>query len=242
MIKEEDFAAAADGPPDMAFVRLERKFREILEQNLEGSQSSSASDHFIIEYMNHTLATAEALGLDFLTFYSVPDDSSSDVYESYKRFRQTVDSFTVRIQISHIRLGPAHTVPLDADEKKHLRAYVTKIKEIIDASSLVTAKKERLLDKLNAFLIEVDRDRTPLQKFNDVILSLANTGGEAANEIEPAWKWARLAAAMLGVRQETEQTKQLPPPKKLEQPKRQLPPPVKKSGNARAEIDDDIPF
>ncbi len=49
MIKEEDFAAAADGPPDMAFVRLERKFREILEQNLEGSQGSGASDHFIIE-------------------------------------------------------------------------------------------------------------------------------------------------------------------------------------------------
>ena len=31
MIREEDFAAAAHGSPDMAFVRLERKFREILE-------------------------------------------------------------------------------------------------------------------------------------------------------------------------------------------------------------------
>jgi len=100
MIKEEDFAAAADVPPDMAFVRLERKFREILEENLESSQSGNASDHFIIEYMNHTLATAEALGLDFLDFYTVPDDNSSNVYDSYKRFRQTVDGFTVRIQIA----------------------------------------------------------------------------------------------------------------------------------------------
>jgi hypothetical protein len=243
MIKEEDFAAAAEGPPDMAFVRLERKFREILEQNLEASQNGNASDHFIIEYMNHTLATAEALGLDFLEFYAVPDDSSSSVYDSYRRFRQTVDSFTVRVQISHIRLGPAHTVPLDSDEKKHLRAYVTKIKEIIDASSLVAPKKERLLDKLNAFLAELDRNRTALQKFNDVILSLANTGGEAATEMEPAWKWAKLAAAILGIRQETEQTKQLPPPpKKLEPPKQQLPPPVKRKGKASAEMDDDIPF
>lgn len=243
MIREEDFAAAADGPPDMAFVRLERKFREVLEQNLETSQSGSASNHFIIEYMNHTLATAEALGLDFLEFHAVPNGSSSDVYDSYNRFRQTVDSFTVRVQISHIRLGPAHTVPLDADEKKRLRAYVTKIKEIIDASSLVTTKKERLLDKLNAFLAELDRDRTALQKFNDVILSLANTGGEAANEMEPAWKWAKLVAAVLGVRQETEQTKQLPvPPKELEQPKRQLPPPEKKTVNNRSDMDDEIPF
>jgi hypothetical protein len=243
MIKEEDFAAAADGPPDMAFVRLERKFREILEQNLEESQNGNASNHFIIEYMNHTLAAAEALGLDFLNFYSVPDDNSSDIYDSYKRFRQTVDGFTVRVQISHIRLGPAHTVPLNAEEKKHLRAYVTRIKEIIDASSLVVAKEERLLDKLNAFLAELDRDRTALQKFNDVILSLANTGGDAANEMEPAWKWAKLAAAMLGVRQEAEQAKQLPPPpKKLEQPKRQLSPPARRPDNARSEMDDDIPF
>jgi len=135
-------------------------------------------------------------------------------------------------------------VPLDADEKKHFRAYVTRIKEIIEASSLVTAKKERLLDKLNAFLVEVDRDRTALQKFNDVILSLANTGVEAADAMEPAWKWAKLAAAMLGVRQETEQTKQLPPPsKKIEPPKPQPPPPAKnKSRNVQVDMDDDIPF
>lgn len=238
MITEEDFAAAADCPPDMAFVRLERKFREILERNLEDTQSASSSNHFIIEYMNHTLAAAEALGLDFLDFYTVPDENIRDVYSDYRRFRQTVDAFTVRIQISHIRVGPAYTLPLDADEKKHLRAYVTRIKEIIDASSLATAKKERLLDKLNAFLVELDRDRTPLQKFNDIILSLANTGGEAAEEMEPAWKWAKLAAAVLGVRQETEQTKQLPPLKKPEE-KRQLPPPAK---SRRAEMDDDIPF
>jgi hypothetical protein len=103
MITEEDFAAAADGPPDMAFVRLERKFRQILEQNLEESQSSGASDHFIIEYMNHTLAAAETLGLDFLQFYTVPDDNSSGVYDSYRRFRQTVDGFILN------QLGQFHS-------------------------------------------------------------------------------------------------------------------------------------
>jgi hypothetical protein len=37
MITEDDFLAAADCPPDLAFVRLERKFREMLESNLESS-------------------------------------------------------------------------------------------------------------------------------------------------------------------------------------------------------------
>ncbi|PZA10988.1 hypothetical protein DNX69_16795 [Rhodopseudomonas palustris] len=239
MIAEEDFAAAADCPPEMAFVRLERKFREILERNLNETDSGGAATHLVIEYMNHTLAAAEALRLDFLDFYAVPDENQSDVWSDYRRFRQAVDAFAVRIQISHLRVGPAYALPLDQNEKTHLRAYVTRIKEIIDQSSLVTAKKERLFDKLNAFLKELDRDRTALQKFNDVILSLANTGGEAAEGLEPAWKWAKLAAAVLGVRQETEQTKQLPPPKKAEA-KRQLPPPTKK--NSHVDIDDDIPF
>jgi hypothetical protein len=68
---------------------------------------------------------------------------------------------------------------------------------------------------------------------------LANTGGEAAKEMEPAWKWAKLAAAILGVRQETEQTKQLPPPR--EEPKR-LPPPASKKAKVPVGMDDDIPF
>jgi hypothetical protein len=242
MITEEDFAAAAECEPDMAFVRLERKFREILERNLEETQSGAASNHFIVEYMNHTLAAARALGVDTFDLFQVPDETRNDVFADYKRFRQTVDAFTVRIQISHIRVGPAHALPLDESEKKHLRAYVTRIKEILDASSLTTAKKERLHDKLNAFLKELDRDRTALQKFNDIVLSLANTGADAAEEMEPAWKWAKLAAAILGVRQETEQIRQLPPPKNLEPQKQKLPPPAQKKSSARAEIDDDIPF
>ncbi|MEJ2626141.1 MAG: hypothetical protein P8Z80_16925 [Pseudolabrys sp.] len=244
MISEEDYAAAADAPPELAFVRLERKFREILERNLEHADSNREHDSSIIEYKNHTFATAEALGVDFLAAYYVPDLESDRVTQNCEIVRKVIDAFAVNVQISHVRNASAHTVQLDDDEKKRLRAYINKIKEIIEGSSLVTAKKERLFDKLNSFLSELDRTRTVLQRFNDVILSLANTGGEAANEMEPAWKWAKLAAGVLGVRQETEMTKQLPTPvKKLEErPKRQLPSPSKKSGHGGSDLDDEIPF
>ena len=98
-----------------------------------------------------------------------------------------------------------------------------------------------MFDKINAFIAELDKDRTALQKFNDIILSLANTGGEAAEELEPVWKWVKLGAAILGVRQETEQTKLPVLPKKLEAPKRQLASPPKKNGRFGS-IDDEIPF
>ena len=241
MIREEDFAAAADCPPDMAFVRLERKFRETLEANLENSQNGNSSDLYVIEYMNHTIATADALELDFLEFFGVPDSkNTSDLYERYNHFRQTVDAYTVRIQIRNIRIGPAHALPLDEDEKKHIRAYVTKIKEIVDGSTLSAPKKEALLNRLNAFLVEVDRDRTSLQRFNDFMMSLAKAAGDAVEELEPAWKWARLLAAIMGVRQEKENAK-LPPPAEKPKPQ-QIPPPAKRNGRRRIEMDDDIPF
>lgn len=239
MITEEDFQAASEASPEMAFVRLERKFRAAYETNLSNSDSNGGYNHYTIEYMNHVVAAARALGLDLLDFWALPPEK--EVYDQYQKFRHEVDNYTVQIQIAHIRSGPKNSVALDPSEKKHLRAYADAIKDIVDKSSLRPAKKERLFDKINAFTAELDKDRTPLQKFNDIILSLANTGGEAAEELEPAWKWVKLGAAILGVRQETEQTKLPTPPKKLEPPKRQLAPPPKKIGRFES-MDDEIPF
>jgi hypothetical protein len=241
MITEEDFDAASDASPEMAFVRLERKFRAAYERNVEGSDSNGAYNHYTSEYMNHTVAAAKALGLDILSEFEIPSPDGGDVYETYKIFRQEVDHFSVQIQIAHIRSGPKNSVALDSSEKKHLRAYADKIKDIIDKSTIQTAKKERLFDKINAFITELDRDRTPLQKFTDIVMTLSVTGADAAEELEPTWKWVKLAAAILGVRQETEQTKLPAPPKKLEGPKRQLAPP-KKGDSSRRNMDDEIPF
>jgi len=72
------------------------------------------------------------------------------------------------------------------------------------------------------------------------VLSLAHTGGEAAEELEPAWKWVKLGAAILGVRHETEQTKLPAPPKRLEPPKRRLAPPPEKVGDL--DMNDQVPF
>jgi hypothetical protein len=236
MITEEDFDGAADVSPEMAFVRLERKFRAAYEKNIGGNDNNGAWDHYTIEYMNHVVAAARALSIEIFEFWAIP--TSKNTYDTYQSFRHEVDSYTVQIQIRHIRSGPKNSVALDMDEKKYLRAYTDAIKGVIDNSSLVPAKKDRLYDKINAFIAELDSERMPLQKFHDVILSLATTGAEAADKLEPAWKWVRLAAEVLGARQETEHKKLPPPPKKIEAPKRQIEPPKK----ARQEMDDDIPF
>jgi hypothetical protein len=244
MITEEDFLAVADCPPDLAFVRLERKFREMLENNLERSDNGNTYNHCIIEYMNHTLAAANALGLDILEFFPVPDQNdTSNLTETYNHFRQVVDGYTVGVHIRNIRVGPSTSLPFDENEKKHIRAYVTKIKEIVDVSALEPGKKEALMNRLNAFLAEVDKDRTSMQRFQDFIMSLAKTTANATDELEPTWKWARLIAAIFGVRQDAENAKLPPPPKRIEKPKQRLPPPAaRRNGSRRSDMDDDIPF
>jgi hypothetical protein len=239
MISEEDFEVASEASPEMAFVRLERKFRAAYEQNLEGSDNGASFGHYTLEYMTHVVAAARALDLHLFDLWE-PPATERDVYERYKDFRRTVDGFTVQIQITHIRSGARNSVALDPSEKTHLRAYAEKMKEIIEGSSLLPAKKERLFNKLNAFIAELDRDRTALQSFTDLVIALATAGGDAAKELEPAWKWVRLLGAILGARQEREQTHIPAPPKKIEGPKRQLPPPQK--ANGRPAMDDEIPF
>jgi hypothetical protein len=242
LITEEDFAAVADCPPDLAFARLEKRFRTRLENNLENSQNNNTWAHYIIEYMNHTHAAAEALGLDFLDLFSIPaEDNTSNLQDIYNAFLRVVDNYTVRAHIRNVRHGPSTSLPLDEHDKKHIRAYVTKIKEIVEASALEIGKKESLLNRLNAFLAEVDRDRTSMQRFSDFIMGLARTTADATEELEPTWKWARLIAAIFGARYDAENAKLPPPQKKIEPPKPKLPPPRRVNGSRR-DMDDDIPF
>jgi hypothetical protein len=237
MINEEDFSSVAEVSPEMAFVRLERKFRHVLEQNLEGSQNNMTHRNYIAEYINHTIAAAEALELPI--FATLPDfrEMGRDQAEEYDRVIALVDRFAVKTQIAYIRKPPRNSVALESSEKLILRHYVEQIKLIIDQSTLVVAKKERLYNKLNDFLAELDRDRTQLQAFSDLVIGLAHTAGDAAQELEPAWKWVKLIGTLIGGRQENEQIglPKPPTPKRLEPPKTRLPPKA-------PDIDDEIPF
>jgi hypothetical protein len=136
MIKEEDFAGAAEVSPEMAFVRLERKFRAVYQNNINDSQSSEAYWSYTREYLNHTVAAAEALGLDFLSNFDVEADNN-ELSDIHTALTTAVDRFAVKVQIQYIRQPPLNTVTLEDSEKRILRHYVEQIKEVVDQSSLL---------------------------------------------------------------------------------------------------------
>lgn len=233
MIDEDEFDAASEADADMAFVRLERKFRIALEDKIEGSPTTEAYKMYVLEYMNHAIAAAEALEIaSFVDWIELDPD---EYYKQYNKFITYVDRFKVNVQISFVRKATKFAVPLSIPEKDKVRHYVAQIKIIVDESGLSVAKKERLYNKINEFLAELDRDRTRFEVFSDFMTSFAHLGGEMAQEAEPAWKWFKLIGEVLGARKETEQ---------LKLPQRQTPKRIEhqKSRNSSDFNNDDIPF
>jgi hypothetical protein len=247
MLDEDEFFDDS-GDPELAFVRLERKFRKKLNDTLSSLDDNSGSwDRHYIEYMNHTLAAADAYGLDILEGYEVPSHSDRNIWEVYQDFTTAVDHYAVKIKIAHVHGRRAYSVVLSPTEKEKLRHYVSQIKTVIDQSTLPQAKKEALYDKINDFLEAVDRDRTSLQAFSEFIISAAHTAGEVAEELEPTWKWLRRIAELFGYRFD-EQTRSLPAPRRRDRiegsKQRRLPPPQRASekSSKKLDLDDDIPF
>jgi hypothetical protein len=215
MISEADFAeVAATEEPELAFVRLESRFRKTLEDNLESSQNNVTYEAYIIEYMNHTLAAARFFNLDILEFWTVPEPGTADeIYKRYQQFTTEIDYYKVQVQLTHLRRPKDFSVGLSTTDKEKIRFFIEQIKTVIDKAGLSTEKREALFNKLNAFLAEVDRSRASWDKFSDIVIGIATLGGNAAEKLEPARLWIDSIAKLLGNNKEVENSQpHLPKP------------------------------
>lgn len=243
MLSEEDYFDDS-GDPELAFVRIEAKLRAATNALLQVAENEGGNIFQAqLDYINHVLAVADVYQIRELDEFQIPSYSahSSEVWEQYKNITQAVDYFSVRIKVAHANGRRAFSVTLSSAEKEKIRHLVAKIKNAIDASSLPPAKRESLLNKLNIFLAEVDRDRTKIQAVSDLMYEASTMLGGSAERAEPAVKLFERIMSIFGFKIQ-EQANRLPPPRKREQiepPPRRLPPPPANKGR---QTDDDIPF
>src|SRR4051812_2464928 len=118
MISDEDMIDAvreARGDNQMTFVKLERRFRNILNENLEGlheQQGFEAWNSYYIEYMNHTLSAAKGLGIRAFDAWDLPShEITRNVGDIYRDFTAAVDSFSMQVRLSnatHVALFTVH--------------------------------------------------------------------------------------------------------------------------------------
>jgi len=178
----------------IAFLQLEREFREAFENQMEGGNNW---EWHAPDYMNKVLAAAAEFEIDALKDHVVPEGKALD-YDGFSTFQRDVEHVIVRMRIQLARRANSMRAALNSEQKAKLHGYVTKMRSEIDVSLASTGKKEAIFDLLAKLDAEIDKDRTGYERIGDLARHLAGLSGVVANDgAEPWWKWFKLFAGVI---------------------------------------------
>ena len=248
MISDDELAQLPEDP-DLAFVEFERIIRsrvdtqELQEIKLNVDEGIAYSaDPYRREYISKILAAAKVYGIGALDRWSIPT-AQDDVAPIYVNLTSDVDHITTQTRLRYVPRNRKNSVGLDGNTKARIHHFIQQIRAAIEDADLPEPKRDSLYTKLNAFALEVDKNRTNLQAAMSVYISVCDGIGQGFQKLEPARKWVDSIAALLGRVKEVEDSLRPALPrteerKQLESPRRRIAPPVQKGGD----LDDEIPF
>ena len=197
--------------PELAFLQLEKVFREECSQQVEGTDDNYNPTDEYLRYISRTLAARTELGLKVLEDWKLPTAQNFDT-NLYRDFRRDVDHYRTILEIRHSRRNKGLTVHFDAVAKSKLRHHLTQIREFVDTLELEDWKRDDLYKAINALELEIDRDRSRLGIFGDFVIKAAGILGDAAEKAEPARKWIDSISRLIWGAEMKERTEALPAP------------------------------
>jgi len=233
--------------PELAFLRLEKFFRDKCEKKINAAHQNEGVNYFYVEYMGRVLAAIKGLELTAAFDTELPRIQNVD-YDTYMDFSKEVEHYQTGLQIRLARRSKSYSVRVDTATKAKIHHHIEQVRVIVEKLEVTERKKDALLERLNDFGAEVDRSRTRLESLGALIIEAAEVFGEAAEKAEPARKWIETIARLVwGARRAEDEAKQLPPPrekKQIEPPRKEPPAKVapRKETPKAAKSDDEIPF
>ncbi len=237
MSNSDDIYQELPADPEQAFLMLERAYRTDCEKMLQRNSDDSYQSIYQVDYIAKVIGAIKELGLE-ANFYTIVPSIEDVSNTTYLNFSKDVKNYCTRLEIRFGRRVQGFSVRFDSVAKNEIHNYVTKIREVVTTLEVTPAKKEALLNRLNAFGHEVDHDRTRLESFGEVVLQLASIAGEAAEKLEPVRKWVDSIGNLInGARVKEPELPRLPskePQKRIE---------VKKESKPSSQLlDDEVPF
>jgi hypothetical protein len=242
---------------ELAFLYYEKLYREPLEEALAELKENERDaywdsyNHFMQTYVNSVVATVKALDLDILRRW-VQNPAEANEPKNFRQIKYDIDSEITGIKIRYAQTTRRSSVQLTSEARKKIREFVNKIKLTIEGVGLPAARKDALMDKLNAFSAEVDRDRTRFEAFGALVIETAAVAGKAERKLRPIRRWLdSIAGVMREARMPDALQNRLPPPaKRIPAPPKQIAPPSEElweQNNPSAplsseSVEDDIPF
>jgi hypothetical protein len=225
----------APDDPELVFEYYVEIYRS---QFLEQVQLGDFSNHYedCMDFLVKVTAVAKALDLGILERWTVfPQED--DFNFQFLLFRSEVEHYLQIIRVKHGQRVSAYSVRLTQEEKHEIYGFISKIRQIIENSSLTTDKKDAIFAVLASLTLEIDRDRTRFDRIGDSMRRLAGLSKEV--EETGARPWLKYIWAFWGkIDKAKEEEKQRLPPTSEQ---KRLPPPTKKETKP-ASNDDEIPF
>ncbi len=224
--------------PEDAFLVLEADFRETCEMSILRSSEEVDERPYYENYVVQVMGAVVALQISDI-FTPDPPNIGEVTYTEYRRFKTEVLYFTTKISIRRGRRIKGFSVQFNRVTKKKILHYLNKIEDIIEKIDLSHQKKEALINKLRSFQSELDRDRTRLEAYGNLMIDAAGVLGDTAEQLKPVKEILDSISRLIwGARQESND-KQLSPP---EERKQIEPPQESPSEQDNNKSDDEIPF
>lgn len=230
MISDDDYLDLPEDP-ELAFLHLERVFRDKLQKRMDAGNNNSPYEDYYTDYVTDTCAAAEALDVGPQEWRRIELDRDN-YYAQYRDFAASAQKFTLTLRIKHSRRAKQYSVPLDTKTRSEIQDYLTKLRELANKLEIPSWKRSSLLSKISELAAEIERPRARFEVVASFLLETASVAGQMGEKLEPWRKWIDSISRLLGAAKEDE-AKALPAPEKP----RELPAPDK-----LAELDDEIPF
>ncbi|GAN78082.1 hypothetical protein [Acidisphaera rubrifaciens] len=250
LIEEEFRNRPADD--SLAFLHFEKIYRAKLDAELNQLNSNNEDsyynvyNHFMQTYINQVIATARALELDILEYW-MNNPAAANNTKNFVQIKFDIDAAITTIKVRYSTADRRVSVRLEPQAREKIRDLISKIKLTIEDGDLPSTRKDALMNKLNAFSAEVDRDRTRFEAFGALVIEAAGTVGKAEAKLRPVRKWIDSIANLIRQARMSEDSalRLNAPMKRIAPPQNQIEPLGglwKSPDEPNADSDNEVPF
>lgn len=237
---DDDFLHSLPSDADEGLAILFKMLTEDLERSRQEAAGNEYSTFDLMDAQQSLLvkvfAFIAAYNLDLPLNKEAP--GNTEAYDFY--YRDVISEIKFYIaktsfeRAAKFKSGTAGVYTLSPSLKLEMHHYIGQVRELIAHAQMSDIKRAALSAKLNAFALEVDRDRTRIESLAAAFVWTRKEVAEGAKDLEPIVE--KLDKMFQSMAKATEWIK-LPSPSD----KKQLPSPPKRIEHKR-ELDDEVPF
>ena len=182
---DQDFLLSLPNDPNDAFVLYEKYVKE---HHTTGSENAWEGTSFDKEpYICDIIGFCKTHDIDL----RIPDDIPVDQDEFDCYMRQAENKIRIYVSMSLAdaakkkKSGVSPVYVITPVIKKEIHHYIQQIREKLEDTDIRVDKKDKLLNRLNAFAVELDRYRTGGEALSSAFILSIKTVADGAKEFEP---------------------------------------------------------